>query len=58
AELERAIVNVSAELEKVSNAMLDSIIALQEEIKSLSQMVTQNSLALHYFIFRKNMQKR
>ncbi|KAF1496721.1 hypothetical protein FQV08_0002399, partial [Pygoscelis antarcticus] len=50
AKLERAIANVSKELEKATNEIANSIIALQEEIKLLSQMVIQNRLAIDYLL--------
>ncbi|KAK1195937.1 SYNA protein, partial [Pygoscelis papua] len=50
AKLERAIANVSKELEKAINEIANSIIALQEEIKLLSQMVIQNRLAIDYLL--------
>ncbi|KAF1600107.1 hypothetical protein FQV09_0015267, partial [Eudyptes chrysolophus] len=50
AKLERAIANVSGELEKAINESADSITALQEEIKLLSEMVIRNQLALHHLL--------
>ncbi|KAF1571239.1 hypothetical protein FQV11_0004278, partial [Eudyptes moseleyi] len=48
AKLERAIANLSRELEKAINDIADSITALQEEIKLLSQMVIQIFFALDH----------
>uniref|UniRef100_A0A8B9UZ12 Envelope protein syncytin-Car1 n=1 Tax=Anas zonorhyncha TaxID=75864 RepID=A0A8B9UZ12_9AVES len=45
-ELEKAIVNISAIIEKLENKTLDAIKAQQEEISSLSQVVLQNRMAL------------
>lgn len=45
-ELEKAIVNISAVIEKLENKTLDAIKAHQEEISSLSQVVLQNRMAL------------
>ena len=46
ARLERAIVNISATLEIVENAMADALRAVQEEVPSLSKIVLQNRMAL------------
>lgn len=45
-ELEKAIVNISAIIEKLENKTLDAIKAQQEEISSLSQVALQNRMAL------------
>ncbi|KAF1493524.1 hypothetical protein FQV18_0012938, partial [Eudyptula minor novaehollandiae] len=50
AERERAVANVSRELEKAVNDIADSITALQEEIKLLSQILIQNQLALNHLL--------
>lgn len=44
--MEKAIVNISAIIEKLENKILDAIKAQQEEISSLSQVVFQNRMAL------------
>ena len=44
--LERAIVNISATLEIVENAMADALRAVQEEVPSLSKIVLQNRMVL------------
>jgi len=46
ARLERAIVNISATLEIVENAMADALRAVQEEVPSLSKIVLQNRMVL------------
>lgn len=45
-DLEKAIVNISAELERVENSTTDAIKALQVEISSLRKVVLQNPMAL------------
>uniref|UniRef100_A0A663N0B8 Envelope protein n=1 Tax=Athene cunicularia TaxID=194338 RepID=A0A663N0B8_ATHCN len=45
-ELEKAIVNISAILESLSNSTTDAIQALQEEVSSLSKVTLQNRLGL------------
>uniref|UniRef100_A0A674J828 Envelope protein n=1 Tax=Terrapene triunguis TaxID=2587831 RepID=A0A674J828_9SAUR len=50
AELERAIVNISATLEIIENDTIDAIHALQLEVTSLSQVVLQNRMALDYLL--------
>uniref|UniRef100_A0A8C3FRU2 Uncharacterized protein n=1 Tax=Chrysemys picta bellii TaxID=8478 RepID=A0A8C3FRU2_CHRPI len=47
AELEHAIVNISATLEIIENDTIAAIHALQLEVTSLSQVVLQNRMALH-----------
>ncbi|NXL06914.1 ERVV1 protein, partial [Mesembrinibis cayennensis] len=49
-ELEKDIVNVSAEVKMVLNATADALTALQTELKSISQIVNQNRLALDYIL--------
>ncbi len=46
AQLEKAIVNISATLEIVENATMDALWAIQEELSSLSKVVLQNRMAL------------
>ena len=46
AQLEKAIVNISATLEIVENATIDALRAIQEEVSSLSKVVLQNRMAL------------
>ncbi|XP_053125104.1 endogenous retroviral envelope protein HEMO-like [Hemicordylus capensis] len=46
AELERAIINISREMETGFNATLTTLLDLQEEVSSLSSMVIQNRKAL------------
>jgi len=46
AQLENAIVNISATLEIVENATIDALRAIQEEVSSLSKVVLQNRMAL------------
>lgn len=45
-ELEKAIVNISATIEKIENATMDALKGLQEEISSLSKIVLQNRMVL------------
>ncbi|NXN20321.1 ERVV2 protein, partial [Indicator maculatus] len=45
-ELEKAIINISAVIEKIENRTIDMIKAQQIEIKSLAQVVQQNRMAL------------
>lgn len=45
-ELEKAIVNISATMEKIENLTLDAIQGLQTEVSSLSKVVLQNRMAL------------
>lgn len=45
AELEKAIVNISAVTEHLENETLDAIIALKEEVQSLVRIVLQNRMA-------------
>ncbi|NXR06351.1 ERVV2 protein, partial [Semnornis frantzii] len=45
-ELEKAIVNISAVMEKINNRTIDAIQALQEEIVSLKQVTVQNRTVL------------
>ncbi|XP_071657739.1 endogenous retrovirus group V member 2 Env polyprotein-like [Patagioenas fasciata] len=45
-ELEKAIVNISATIEKIENATVDALQGLQEEITSLSKTVQQNCMVL------------
>ncbi|NXM81672.1 ERVV2 protein, partial [Oenanthe oenanthe] len=45
-ELEKTVVNISATIEYIENCTIDAIIALQKEVKSLSQVVLQNRMAL------------
>ncbi|NXD61210.1 ERVV1 protein, partial [Corvus moneduloides] len=49
-ELERAIVNISAVIERIEQHTADAISALQEEVNSLFHAVMQNKIALN-FIF-------
>uniref|UniRef100_A0A8C0FHE8 Uncharacterized protein n=1 Tax=Bubo bubo TaxID=30461 RepID=A0A8C0FHE8_BUBBB len=45
-ELEKAIVNISATMEKIVNSTVDAIQGLQVEISSLSKVVLQNRMVL------------
>ncbi|KAF1518591.1 Endogenous retrovirus group V member 2 Env polyprotein, partial [Eudyptes sclateri] len=45
-EIEKALVNISAVVEKLENATMDAIQAQQEELRSLSRVVLQNRMAL------------
>ncbi|KAF1436292.1 Syncytin-2, partial [Pygoscelis papua] len=45
-EIEKALVNISAAVEKLKNATMDAIQAQQEELGSLSRVVLQNRMAL------------
>ncbi|XP_074992084.1 syncytin-A-like [Calonectris borealis] len=45
-ELERAIVNISATVEKIENLTTDAVLGLQTEVSSLSKVVLQNRMAL------------
>ncbi|NWV87347.1 ERVV1 protein, partial [Machaerirhynchus nigripectus] len=49
-ELDRAIVNISAIIERIEQHTADAISALQEEVDSLSRAVMHNRVALS-FIF-------
>ncbi|KAF1465710.1 Endogenous retrovirus group V member 1 Env polyprotein, partial [Spheniscus demersus] len=42
----KALVNISAVIEKLENATMDAIQAQQEELRSLSRVVLQNRMAL------------
>lgn len=44
--LEKALVNISATLEKKDNFTIDALRALQVEVSSLSTVVLQNQMAL------------
>lgn len=46
AELEKAIVNISAVMEHLEHETLDAIIALKEEVQSLARVVLQNRMAV------------
>ncbi|XP_074667523.1 LOW QUALITY PROTEIN: syncytin-2-like [Strix aluco] len=46
-ELEKAIVNISATMEKIVNSTVDAIQGLQVEISSLSKVVLQNRMVLY-----------
>ncbi|NWV59478.1 ERVV1 protein, partial [Malurus elegans] len=48
-ELERAIVNISAVIERIEYTA-DAVSALQEEVHSLSHMVMQNRVALNFLL--------
>uniref|UniRef100_A0A8C3K6K4 Uncharacterized protein n=1 Tax=Calidris pygmaea TaxID=425635 RepID=A0A8C3K6K4_9CHAR len=45
-ELEKAIVNISASMERIENFTVDAIQGLQTEVSSLSKVVLQNRMAL------------
>ncbi|NWU67317.1 ERVV2 protein, partial [Pterocles burchelli] len=45
-ELEKAIVNVSAELENIKNKIIDGITVLQEEVSPVNPTALQNRMAL------------
>ncbi|NXV25133.1 ERVV2 protein, partial [Cepphus grylle] len=45
-QLEKAIVNLSAEMEIIANTTVDAILGLQKEIQSLREIVWQNREAL------------
>ncbi|NXF55723.1 ERVV1 protein, partial [Oceanites oceanicus] len=45
-ELEKAVVNISAMVEKIGNETYDAIKALQEEVSELSEITLQNRMAL------------
>ncbi|NXV10962.1 ERVV2 protein, partial [Cepphus grylle] len=45
-QLEKAIVNISAEMENIANVTADAIFGLQIEIQSLKKVVWQNREAL------------
>ncbi|XP_040445890.1 syncytin-1-like [Falco naumanni] len=45
-ELEKAVVNMSAEIEQMFNLTTDAINRLNQEVKSLSKVVIQNRMAL------------
>ncbi|NXD54968.1 ERVV1 protein, partial [Corvus moneduloides] len=49
-ELETAIVNVSAVIERIEQHTADAISALQEEADSLSRAVMQNRIALNVIL--------
>ncbi|NXU60079.1 ERVV2 protein, partial [Turnix velox] len=49
-ELEKAIVNISAIIEKIENRTVDAIQAQQVEIDSLAQVVQQNRMALDFLL--------
>ncbi|CAM4507462.1 unnamed protein product [Lepidochelys kempii] len=50
AELEQAIVNISATLKIIKNNTIDAVQALQLEVASLLQVVLQNRMALDYLL--------
>ncbi|NXH85495.1 ERVV1 protein, partial [Edolisoma coerulescens] len=49
-ELEKAIVNISAVIERIEQHTADAISALQEEVDSLSCAVKQNKIALNFIL--------
>ncbi|NXB09812.1 ERVV1 protein, partial [Cnemophilus loriae] len=49
-ELERAILNISAIIERIEQHTADAISALQEEVHSLSRVVMQNRIALNFLL--------
>ncbi|NXP59060.1 ERVV1 protein, partial [Chloropsis cyanopogon] len=49
-ELERAIVNISAVVERNEQHTADAISALQEQVDSLSHAVMQNKIALNFIL--------
>uniref|UniRef100_A0A8C3EAP4 Uncharacterized protein n=1 Tax=Corvus moneduloides TaxID=1196302 RepID=A0A8C3EAP4_CORMO len=49
-ELERAIVNILAVIERIKQHTADAISALQEEVGSLSRAVMQNRIALNFIL--------
>ncbi|NWS04511.1 ERVV1 protein, partial [Motacilla alba] len=49
-ELERAIVNISAVIERIEQHTADAISALQEEVDSLSCAVMQSRIALNFIL--------
>ncbi|NWS62945.1 ERVV1 protein, partial [Chunga burmeisteri] len=46
AQLERAIVNISAEIELIANATADALHHLNQKVESLQKVVLQNRIAL------------
>ncbi|NWT19327.1 ERVV1 protein, partial [Vireo altiloquus] len=48
--LERAIVNISAVIERIEQHTADAISASQEEVDSLSRAVMQNRIALNFIL--------
>ncbi|NXF14076.1 ERVV1 protein, partial [Smithornis capensis] len=50
AQLERALVNISAVLENVATRTAHAIQSLQEEVRNLSQVILQNRMALDYVL--------
>ncbi|NWX53940.1 ERVV1 protein, partial [Promerops cafer] len=49
-ELERAIVKISAVIERIEQHVADAISALQKEVDSLSHAVMQNRIALNFIL--------
>ncbi|NWS24692.1 ERVV1 protein, partial [Polioptila caerulea] len=49
-ELERTIINISAAIECIEQHTADAISAFQEEVHSLSRVVMQNRIALHFLL--------
>ncbi|NXE01881.1 ERVV1 protein, partial [Chaetorhynchus papuensis] len=49
-ELERAVVNISVIIEHIEQWTSDAILALQEEIRDLSHVVSQNRMALSFLL--------
>ncbi|NXH67985.1 ERVV2 protein, partial [Hydrobates tethys] len=45
-ELEKAIVNISATVERIENFTIDAILGVQTEVSSLSKVVLQNRMVL------------
>ncbi|NXH29289.1 ERVV1 protein, partial [Myiagra hebetior] len=49
-ELESAIVNISAVIERIKQHTADAVSALQEEVDSLTHAVMQNRTALNFIL--------
>ncbi|NWZ73493.1 ERVV2 protein, partial [Acrocephalus arundinaceus] len=47
AQLEKAISNISAEIELIANSTADALVRLQNERNSLKEVVFQNHMVLH-----------
>ena len=49
-ELERAVVNISATIEKIGNETYDAIKALQEEVSELTKITLQDRMDLNIMV--------
>ncbi|NWQ80330.1 ERVV2 protein, partial [Columbina picui] len=48
-ELEKTLVNISATIESTENQTIHALLAIQEKLASLSQVVMQNWMVLNLF---------